>query len=97
MDTLQKLEALINYNGKMSNVHKTEALKLRKKLLIVGDLSLMEGMSVDSLLDIYEITEAVLRNDKKEDKKENPLPSIPSIPSYEVALNQTRNDTDIVL
>jgi len=55
MNTEQKLEALIKFEGKISAADKTEAIRLARKFLATGELTLMEEMTVDSLAEIYEI------------------------------------------
>jgi hypothetical protein len=57
MNTEQKLEALIKFEGKISALDKTQAIRLARKLVATGELTLMEEMTVDSLAEIYEVKE----------------------------------------
>jgi hypothetical protein len=59
MNTEQKLEALIKFEGKISAADKTEAIRLARKFLATGELTLMEEMTVDSLAEIYDIKKVV--------------------------------------
>lgn len=54
-ETLKKIDAVINFKGKIHVKDWNEAHRLKRKLEVVGEVSLMDEMSLDSLLEMYEI------------------------------------------
>jgi hypothetical protein len=57
MDNLhKKIESFLNYKGKIHVRDWEDFMRLKKKYDMVGELTVIEDMALDSILEIYDIT-----------------------------------------
>lgn len=55
IDSSKKIEAFLNYTGKIHVRDWEEFMRLKKKYDLAGELTVIEDMALDSILDIYDI------------------------------------------
>lgn len=53
--SLKKVEAILNFKGKIHVIDWREALRLKNVLQALGELTVMEEMELDGILEMYEI------------------------------------------
>lgn len=51
----QKIDAILKYTGKMNKTHVEQVYYLQRRMMTFGTISLMDEMSLDSIIEIYDI------------------------------------------
>ena len=55
MTSTEKLKTILNFTDKITIAHRFETERLLKKIETTRSLTLIEEMSIDSIIDIYDI------------------------------------------
>lgn len=55
VELAQKIEAFLNYKGKLHVRDWEDFMRLKKKYDLTGELTVIEDMALDSILEIYDI------------------------------------------